>query len=311
MYPRSVPDGNDKLEEQFGALLDEIKILRHRVNIRELSGGLTNQNLCVETKSGTYVARISTNSSELLAIDRESEFHNSKIAAEAGVGAKVFDYLQGRGLLVISYIEGKTFDSADVAANLDRIAARVRRLHGADRFDRDFDMFEIQKRYLGIVKEHGFRLPDGYLDLAPTFNALKNALKVNDEGTVPCNNDLLPANFIDDGSQIWLIDYEYSGNNDACFELGNIWSEANLSFDALEVLVNEYYQEVRPDKIARAWLFSQLAKYGWTLWASIQDSISDLDFDFWQWGMLKYESMREAISSPELSRMMDLVIQKK
>ena len=43
--------------------------------------------------------------------------------------------------------------------------------------------------------------------------------------TVPCNNDLLAANFIDDGERIWLIDYEYSGNNDACFELGNIWGE--------------------------------------------------------------------------------------
>jgi len=76
-------------------------------------------------------------------------------------------------------------------------------------------------------------------------------------------------------------------------------------------LVNEYYQASRPDKLARAWLFCQLAKYGWTLWASIQNSISELDFDFWEWGMLKYDSMREALESPDFSRMMELVTRKK
>jgi hypothetical protein len=61
---------------------------------------------------------------------------------------------------------------------------------------------------------------------------------------------------------------------------------------------------MRADKLARAWLFCQVAKYGWTLWASIQDSVSELDFDFWEWGMLKYDSMREAISSKRFTEMM-------
>jgi thiamine kinase-like enzyme len=311
MYPRSVPSENENLEKLYGALLDEVKVLRNRTDIRELSGGLTNRNLYVESSSGKYVARISSNSSELLSIDRDSEFNNSKLAAEVGIGAEVFDYLHGRGLLVISYIEGKTLVNADVAQNLGRIASSVRQLHSAQRFDRDFNMFEIQQRYLGIVQEKGFRLPDGYLELSNVFDDVKRAFEVNDDGTVPCNNDLLPANFIDDGEKIWLIDYEYSGNNDACFELGNIWSEADLPFDALEVLVNEYYQSSRPDKLARAWLYCQLAKYGWTLWASIQNSISELDFDFWEWGMLKYDSMRKSLESPEFPRMMELVTRKK
>jgi thiamine kinase-like enzyme len=311
MYPRSVPSENENLEKLYGALLDEVKVLRNRTDIRELSGGLTNRNLYVESSSGRFVARISSNSSELLSIDRDSEFNNSKLAAEVGIGAEVFDYLHGRGLLVISYIEGKTLVNADVAQNLGRIASSVRQLHSAQRFDRDFNMFEIQQRYLGIVQAKGFRLPDGYLELSNVFDDVKRAFAVNDDGTVPCTNDLLPANFIDDGEKIWLIDYEYSGNNDACFELGHIWSEADLPFDALEVLVNEYYQSSRPDKLARAWLYCQLAKYGWTLWASIQNSISELDFDFWEWGMLKYDSMRKSLESPEFPRMMELVTRKK
>ena len=288
---------HDDLESLYGALFDEVPILRSRSALAELSGGLTNRNIKVTTPERTLVARISSNSSSLLAIDRQSEYINSQRAARAGVGAQVCDYLSGKGLLVIDFITGKTFSADDVAANLPRIATSVRTLHAGERFDRDFDMFEIQQRYLSIVNERGFRLPDGYLDLAERFAQIHRAFTATDTGTVPCNNDLLPANFIDDGQKIWLIDYEYSGNNDPCFELGNIWSEAELEFAALEELVGAYYGRARADKLARAWLFAQVAKYGWTLWASIQDSISELDFDFWEWGMLKYESMREVISS--------------
>jgi len=296
-----------ELERNYGDLLNQVPLLTKRSSLRELSGGLTNKNLLVETDSGRYVARISSNSSSLLSIDRDSEFNNTKLAAEVGIGAPVFDYLKGKGLLVIGYIDGKTFGPNDVGANLGRIATSLRKLHSAKPFDRDFNMFEIQPNYLKIVQERGFRLPNGYLELQETFSEIEKRFAATFDGKVPCNNDLLPANFIDDGKQIWLIDYEYSGNNDACFEIGNIWSEAELPFEALSELVTAYYSGMRADKLARAWLFCQVAKYGWTLWASIQDSVSELDFDFWEWGMLKYDSMREAISSKRFTEMMELL----
>ena len=211
------------------------------------------------------------------------------LAGNGGVGAKVLDYLPGEGLLVISYIKGKTYGAEDVAANLSRIATSLRTLHALDSFDHEFNMFTTQKNYQAIVQEQGFRLPEGYLDFGSKVDEIKKAMSVLFEGLVPCNNDLLPGNFIDDGQKIWLIDYEYSGNNDACFEIGNVWAEAFLPIDALEVLVSAYYGEYRPDKVARAWLWALMAKYGWTLWASIQSSVSDLDFDFWEWGMSKYD----------------------
>jgi thiamine kinase-like enzyme len=293
-----------ELERNYGELLNQVSLLTKRSSLRELSGGLTNKNLLVETDNGRYVARISSNSSSLLSINRDSEFNNTKLAAEVGIGAPVFDYLKGKGLLVIGYIDGKTFGPSDVGANLGRIATSLRKLHSAKPFDRDFNMFEIQPNYLKIVQERGFRLPNGYLELQETFSEIEKRFAATFDGKVPCNNDLLPANFIDDGKQIWLIDYEYSGNNDACFEIGNIWSEAELPFEALSELVTAYYGGMRADKLARAWLFCQVAKYGWTLWASIQDSVSELDFDFWEWGMLKYDSMREAISSKRFTEMM-------
>ena len=296
MYPEWVSTGSG-LEEEFSARFNKVALLANRTSIKELSGGLTNRNFLIQTPTDKYVARVSSNSSSLLAIDRGSEFTNSTIAGNGGVGAKVLDYLPGEGLLLISYITGKTYGADDVAANLPRIATSLRNLHSLALFDHEFNMFDTQKRYLKIVQEHGFRIPEGYLDYAPMVAQIKKAFEVLFEGLVPCNNDLLPGNFIDDGQKIWLIDYEYSGNNDACFEIGNVWAEAFLPLEALEELVTAYYGAYRPDKVARAWLWALVGKYGWSLWASIQDSVSEIDFDFWQWGIAKYDLARSEFTS--------------
>jgi thiamine kinase-like enzyme len=121
---------------------------------------------------------------------------------------------------------------------------------------------------------------------------------------VPCNNDLLAENFIDVGGELKLIDYEYSGNNDACFELGNIWSESNLTLAQLEELVTQYYGAPLRNKIARARLWGLVAKYGWMLWASIQDGVSELEFDFWAWGMEKYDRAVAEFDGPDFERLL-------
>ena len=132
-------------------------------------------------------------------------------------------------------------------------------------------MFAIQRGYLEVVQERGFRLPDRYLDFQAHVDRIRAAFAVRPEPTVPCNNDLLAGNFIDDGSKLWLIDYEYSGNNEACFELGNIWSEADLSLDQLAELMTAYDGTLLRHRVARARLWGLMSKYGWTLWGSIQD----------------------------------------
>ena len=294
----------------FSDLLNQVPRLQVRDEVRELSGGLTNRNLKVDTPNGVFVARISSNKSALLSIDRNAEYKNSKIAAHIGIGAPVYDFLPEFGLLVIGYLPGKTFNSQDVANNLGRIAKSVKQLHSAKPFVSDFDMFVIQQNYLKIITQRGFRMPDNYFDYADLVSQMKKALSVLDEGKVACNNDLLAANFIDDGQKIWLIDYEYSGNNDACFELGNIYSESNLSHDQLIELVDAYYGKHRPEKVARAWLYALLARYGWTLWASIQNSISDINFNFWDWGMQKYEVAMRDFKSDEFKNALTAVTQK-
>jgi thiamine kinase-like enzyme len=260
--------------------------------VSELPGGLTNRNYKVVTPDGAFVARISSDGSALLAIDRDCEHRNAVTAAAAGAGPRVVEYRPQDRMLVIRYIEGRTLEAADVAdpANLPRIATACRLLHQGGRFGNDFDMFDIQRRYLAVARSRGFKIPAGYDDLRPACEAAEKALAAKPTATVPCHNDLLAANFIDDGDRIWLIDYELSGNNDPCFELGNIAAESHLDYDALAGLVTAYYGRPVRGKTARAWLLGGLVgMYGWTLWGAIQNGASTLEYDFWSWAMERFE----------------------
>ncbi len=285
-------------------LLDRIGVLSGRTRtVDELGGGLTNRNYRVRTDDGgDYVVRVSANESGLLAIDRDAERHNTTAAWLAGVGAPVVESLPDENVLVVQFLTGRTLTSADLrdAATIPRVAAAVRTLHAGPEFAGRFDMRSIRRRYLQLVLERGFRLPADYLDLAPAVERLEDAMRPGDEPLVPCNNDLLAANFIDDGERIWLIDYEYSGMNEASFELGNIASESGLAVDETVALVAAYWGGPSLDKLARARAWSLLARYGWTLWASIQAAVSPIDFDFWSWGMEKYESAQAELRGPDL-----------
>jgi thiamine kinase-like enzyme len=295
------------LDRTLEHVLAKVPALSDPTDVAELPGGLTNTNYKVTTASGAYVVRVSAKDAGLLAIDRENEYLNTVAAADAGVGAPVTAYLPDENVLVLEFIVGQTQSPDDLRRGdkLDQIAAACRRLHGARRFRDDFNMFRIQARYLEIVRERGFRLPERYLEFEPQVRAIEEAMAVRDEGTVPCNNDLLAENFIDIGGGYMLIDYEYSGNNDACFELGNVWSESNLALEQLDELVGHYYGRPLRNKVARARLWGLMSKYGWTLWASIQDGVSEIDFDFWEWGMEKYERAVLEFDGPDFGRLLE------
>ena len=134
MYPVRVIDSTTSLEKVYGSLLDQVPCLRDRISVTELSGGLTNRNLLVHNGTKKYVARISSNSSSLLSIDRESEYQNSLLAAEMGIAPEVHCYLPGQGLLVIEFLNGQTFSAKDVSENLPRIAQSCQVLHSAKPF---------------------------------------------------------------------------------------------------------------------------------------------------------------------------------
>jgi thiamine kinase-like enzyme len=275
--------------------------------VSELPGGLTNTNYKVVVGSRSYVVRVSSKDAGLLAIDRDNEYQNSLAAAEAGVGAGVVAYLPEMGALVLDFIEGTTMSADDLRRGdrLAEVAAACRELHACRPFRDDFNMFRTQERYVQIVQGRGLRLPDRYLEFASKMRVIERAMAARDEGLVPCNNDLLAENFIWTGDRFRLIDYEYSGNNDPMFELGNVWSESNLSLAQLDELVGHYYGRPLVNKVARARLWGLVSKYGWTLWASIQDGVSTIDFDFWGWGMEKYERAVAEFDGPEFHELVE------
>ena len=294
------------LSPDVDALLNRLSCIRGPRRVQLLEGGLTNVNVRVTTADADVVVRISREDSSILAIDREAEYANSRAAAESGASPRVVEYRPDDHLLVVEYVDGRTYAPEDLRdlANLRRVAEVCRTLHGGPRFVSDFDMFDIQAGYLETVQSRGWRLPDRYLEFMPQVERMREALRANPIPTVPCNNDLLAANFIDDGDRLWVIDFEYSGNNDPCFELGNVWSESTLPLGHLDELVTAYYGRERPEMIARARLLGLMSKYGWMLWASIQDANSDLDFDFWEWGMEKYRRAVDEFDGPDFDRLL-------
>jgi thiamine kinase-like enzyme len=277
------------------ALLDRVPVLAGPRTVVDLPGGLTNRNLRVTTDTGDYVVRLTQSDAGLLGIDRDAEHANTRAAAEAGVGAQVVDYRPDLGMLVITFLPGVALTNETIGKPgvVPRVAEAIRRLQAGPRFVNDFDMFSRQAGYLALVREHRFPLPDRYDEFAPQWDDVRRVLTADPPATVPCNNDLLAGNYIDDGERVWLIDYEYSGNNDPAFELGNTATECDLTRDQVDELVAAWaggqqdpaYETFR----ARVELQALCSEYGWSLWGFIQSASSPIDYDFYLWGMERFE----------------------
>jgi len=271
------------------------------VSIHPLAGGLTNTNFKVEVDGVPYFVRVPGESTELLAIDRNNEYHNSKAASEAGVGPKVIYHLPEYNVMVLEFLNGKTMskDALNEKGMPTRMAQAIKKLNQGPRFFSDFNMFRLTEYYLKICKERNIRVPDGYLDRMSTVAQIEKAMNVNPLPTVPCNNDLLAENYIDDGEQLWLIDYEYSGNNDPTFELGNTCQEMQFNDEQINEVCTAYFGRAIPDMIARMKLNMIMSDVGWGLWAAIQANISTIDFDFWGWAEERWGRAVEKMDSKE------------
>lgn len=272
-----------------------------RISIQPLSGGLTNSNYRVVVDETPYFIRVPGESTELLAIDRKNEYYNSKAAAEAGVAPPVLYHLTEYDVMVLKFLEGRTMssDSLNESGMPTRMAQSIRKLHAGPRFFSDFNMFRLTEYYLKICRERKIKVPEGYLERMPLVAQIEKALSVHLLPTVPCNNDLLAENYIDDGKQLWLIDYEYSGNNDPCFELGNTCQEMQFDDAQINELCVAYFGEATADKIARMKLNMIMSDVGWGLWAAIQAEISTIDFDFWGWAIERWARAVQKMDSAE------------
>ncbi len=254
------------------------------VSVTPLYGGLTNENCIVEVtgEGERYVMRVPGAWTELLSIDRANEVHNTKAAAETGIGPRVFEHVPGLDVMVLEFISGATM-SAETLGSVHmarRMAESFRRLHSARRFRQNFNMFRLIAHYLRIVDKHHVTIPRGYRDRLPVVTEIERAVNVHALTPVSCHNDLLCENFIDDGTALRIVDYELSGNNDPCFDLGNTAQEAIFGDDLREVLCEAYFGHADPRQLARMNLFALMSDVGWTLWGAIQAKFSTIDYDF-------------------------------
>src|SRR5712692_5054447 len=268
------------------------------VQISPLSGGLTNENYLVAAGGKRYVVRVPGQSTEV---------HNTRAAATTGIGPKVLEVIPDLDVMVLEFIEGptmaaRTLQSADMAR---RMAASFRRLHAAPRFLQDFNMFRLIETYLDIVDAHDVTIPPDYRARLPTIAQIERAVAAGSLPSVPCHNDLLCENFIDDGVALRIVDYELSGNNDPCFDLGNTAQEAEFADELRSVLCKAYFGRPDPQQLARMNLFALMSDVGWTLWGAIQAKISAIDYDFKGYYSARWDRALAVLESSRFSELLE------
>jgi len=277
--------------------------------VAPLVGGLTNRIYRVDVDGVAYVVRIPGEGTEWLAIDRANELHNTRSAAAAGVSPRVVHQLSDVNVLVLEFIHGETLTVPAMQRPRmpTQIARVLKQLHAGPRFLREFNIFRLTRQYLQIARRQRIRTPGDYLRYMPQVERIEAAFTHRPVPTVPCHNDLLAANFLDDGQRLWLIDFEYSGNNDATFELGNTCQELQFDEPRIAEMCAAYFGDAYPDKLCRMKLNMILCDVGWSLWAAIQTAVSTIEFDFWVWAVDRWDRARARMNSPDFTRWLQML----
>jgi thiamine kinase-like enzyme len=296
----STPPATPTIEQVIAAIPDWAGCTVHA---EPIAAGLTNQNWRVEVDGVPCFVRIPGAGSELLAVDRANERHNTRAAATAGVGPVLLHELPDWDVFVLAWVDGRTMSNEALAAPgmPTRVAAALRQLHAGPQFRDDFDMFRLAERYGRLVDERSIRIPAGYRERLGHLPAIEAALAVHPLSSVPCHNDLLAENYLDDGTRLWIVDYEYSGNNDPAFELGNTCQELGWDEARIRELCAAYFGEATDALVARLRLQMIMSDVGWTLWAAIQAAISTIDYDFFGWAEERWDRARTALDGPDLA----------
>jgi thiamine kinase-like enzyme len=250
-------------------------------NVSVLGGGITNHNLKVELGDGeTYVLRIAGRDTALLGIDRGVEYEASLAAAAVGVGPEVIDYVQPEGYLVTRFIEGEIVpaDSMREPATIRRVVAALRPVHQGPPLPGRFDSFSVVEEYRSTAFARGVSVPTEYVRARQIARQIERARGPIPER--PCHNDLLNANFIDDGTRIRIVDWEYAGMGDIFFDLANFAVNHDLDEKARSELLAAYFGELRPADVRALELMRFMSLFREAMWGVVQGAVSELDFDF-------------------------------
>ena len=223
----------------------------HNVIRVDRLGGLTNANYKVTSPEMSIVLRLAGPGTEAY-VNRRSEAHNARAAARAGVAPEVLFSDDQRGIIVTRFVEGaEPLDAsrAGTAPCLARIGNQLRQLHEeSKRFANTFSPFHQIDRYVAILEVHRQRPQFGFLDALRNLDTLREVVEARADSFAPCHCDLLPENILDDGERLYIIDYEFSGNCDPLWDLGDFSGEADLSESQDLALLVSYFGGSIPPK---------------------------------------------------------------
>jgi thiamine kinase-like enzyme len=276
-------------------------------------GGLTNRNYRIDCPAGRFVLRLAGEGTSEY-IDRAVEEHNARVAARAGVNAEVLFFDTSDGTMLCRYIDdsvtmnAERFNDHDAVA---RAARAFRQLHQCGLgFESRFELFEQIDNYLDMVRKLSAALPDGYDAVHKQAQAVRTALSSHELPLAPCHCDPLAENFLDTGERMVIIDFEYSGNNDPMWDLGDLSVEAEFDHEQDRILMSAYFEGAPPAfDLGRMVLYKAMCDLLWTLWGVVQHANNNPAEDFWAYAVNRLGRCKRLMSSGEFPRHIEAVRQ--
>lgn len=289
-----------------GAMQRVPELAGRDLRLTALSGGITNRNFLVTVhgRRDCYVIRLAGNDTHLLGISREVEHAATVAAAGVGVGPEVTAFIRPEGYLVTRFIEGVpvSFEQVRQRDTLSRIADSLRRIHQGPPIPGLFVPLRIVEAYRALAMARGVRIPPEYELAAAMGRRIELACLADPIELRPCHNDLLNANFIDDGSRIRIVDWEYAGMGDPYFDLGNFSINHELTPDDDANLLGQYLGSVPINRLARLTLMRIVSDFREAMWGVLQQGISTLDVDFVAYAGEHFDRLLSNASTPAFER---------
>ena len=272
----------------------------------ELGGGLTNRNLLIEVGDERFVLRLPGNETELLSIDRHVEREAAVRAADLGIGPEVVAFLEPEGCLVTRFVAGTALTAAEIATpvRLRPICDAVRSFHESSPIGRTFDCFRVPEEHRATAAERGVPIPAAFERAAALAGEIEGAFAASPEPRVPCHNDLNTANWIADGDQLWLLDWEYAGMNDRYFDLGGFAANNEMDAAAEEALLEAYFGGLTRRRVARLALMKVMSDFREAMWAVVQLGVSVLDIDYSQYVDDHFDRLLRNASRPDYRQLL-------
>jgi len=267
-------------------------------HVEVLGGGITNHNLKVEVGAETYVLRVAGKDTSLLGIDRTVELEATKAAAALGIGPEVFAFVEPEGWLVTRFIAGSipSVERLQEPTMLARVAAALRAFHEGPPIAACFDSFRVVELYRETALARGGGIPNAYEEAHEVASRIE---RIREGATpAPCHNDLLNANFLDDGEQLRIVDWEYAGMGDPFFDLANFSINHELDESGRRVLLDAYFDEPRAGDARALEVMRFMSDFREAMWGVVQTAVSELDFDFAGYASEHFDRLERTTAEP-------------